>query len=157
MLRRKGRTGRFAHQIKFVVQVLVKFSDHLARLEAFTVTGQTLNPPGHQAHQTQVFFNHRQHARPQDLHRDLAIDAMAVFKHRKMDLRNGGAGDGLSIKGDKNVIHLFVKGTFNCGNRHLRRERWHPVLQQSQLIGNVHWHQVSTRGENLAQLDKNRA
>ena len=73
------RVGRLAHQVKLIVQVLVKFRHHLFGFESLAIRTQTFDPTGHHAHERNVFFDHGQHLRAQDFHRHIALHTQLVF------------------------------------------------------------------------------
>ena len=91
-------TGGLTHQIELVMQVFVKLSHHLARLETLAAVGEALYPAGHHAHQSQVFFDRREHTGPQHLDGNFPGLTRPVFQHGKMHLCNRGAGDWLPIE-----------------------------------------------------------
>ena len=70
------------------MQVFVKLSHHLTRLEAPAVSRQAFDPASHHAHQAEVFFDHLEHARAQHFDGNVAVAALAVFENPKMHLRN---------------------------------------------------------------------
>ena len=92
-------TGGLADQIEFIVQVLVEFGHHLARLQALAIGRHPLNPARHHSHQPQIFFYRRQHARAQHLHRHVALPAAAVPENGEVHLRDRRAGYRLAFEG----------------------------------------------------------
>ena len=147
--------GGLPHQIEFVVQIVVELGHHLAGLEALAVGRQALHPPGHHAHETQVFLDHGQHTRAQHLDRHLALDAMAVPQRGEMHLRNGGAGHRHAVKERENLIHRPPECPFDRGDGDLRVERRHAVLQPGQLVGHIGRQQVAACRKHLAELHEN--
>ena len=147
----------FADQVQFIVQVIVKLGHHLTGLETLAVGRQALDPTGHHAHEAQVFFNHRQHARPQDLHCDFTLHTVPVEQGGEVHLGNGCTGDWRALKRQKYRIHRLLESSLDGGNGHTGVERWHPVLQQRQFVGDVRRQQVAARGQHLAKLHEDRA
>ena len=78
--------GGLAHQIQFVVQVVVEFVDHLHRAQPPGVGRQAHGQRGAGAQQAQVVLDHVQHARAQHLHGHLG----AVVQSGTVNLGNGG-------------------------------------------------------------------
>ena len=147
-----GCAGSLAQQIQLVVQVFVKLGHHLAGLESAAIGRQALHPTGHHAHQRQVFFNHRHHVGPQHLDSHLP----AIGQHGKVNLGNGGAGNGCALERCKHLVNRTTKCLLNGRHSHLAGKRRHPVLQQRQLIGNICGQQITPGGQHLTEFDKNR-
>ena len=59
--------GRFANQIKLVMQVVVELGNHFARLQALAIGRQLANPARHGAQQGQVVVDHAQNVGAQYL------------------------------------------------------------------------------------------
>ena len=151
-----GRVRRLAHQVQFVVQVLVEFAHHLAGLEPLRIGRQALDPAGHHRHQRQVFLDHRQHVRAQHLHRHIACMAIRTRHGRKMNLGDGGAGERFALEMREHGVHRPAKGPLDGGNGDRRRKRRDPVLQMRQFIGDVRRQQVAPGRKHLAELDEDR-
>ena len=149
--------GGLLDQVEFVVQVVVEFGHHLARLQAFAVGAEFFHPARHGAHELQVFLDGRAHAGAQDLDGHIPQLARAVADGGEMYLRNRSAGDRLPIKMHKHFIHLAAERTFDGGYGDGRVKGRYAVLQQHQLIGDVLRHQVSPGGQHLAQLHEDGA
>ena len=151
-----GRIGGFAHQIQFVVQIGIELGHHFARFQALAISREAFQPTGHHAHESQVFFNHRQHPGTQHLHRHLMRLPLTVHQGSEVHLCNRGAGHRLTLERGEYLGNRFAKCPLDGGNRRCRIERWHAVLQQGQFIGNVRRHQIAPGGQHLAELHENR-
>ena len=150
------RIGGFADQIQLVVQVVVKLSHHLQRLQALALIGELLHPARHHVHQGDVFVDHLFHAGAQHLDRDLSLLTIAITHGGKVHLGNRGAGHGCAIKADKDLVQRLAEIALNGVDGNLRIKRWHTVLQLGQLLGHIRWHQVTACGQHLPKLHKNR-
>jgi len=141
-----------AQQIEFVMKVFVELGHHLARLQAFAIARGAFDPAGHHAHQRQILFESPDHIGPQHLDSDLT----ATGQGGKVNLCNGRAGHRRVLKTLEYAVQRLAKRLFNDRYRHGRRKWRHPVLQPCQLVGNIGRQQVTARGQDLPELDKNR-
>ncbi len=134
--------GRLAHQVQFVVQILVELGHHLARLQAPAVGPEGFQQAGGDLQQRDVMLDHRLDAGAQDLDRDLA----SVRQHREMHLGYRGRGHRLALEGGEHLIHRLAIGLFQFGDGQLRGKRRHAILQPGQFVGDVQRQQVAPRG-----------
>ena len=149
--------GGLLDQVEFVVQVVVEFGHHLARLQAFAVGAEFFHPTRHGAHQLQVFLDGRAHAGAQDLDGHITQLARAVADGGKVHLCNRGAGHGHTFEMGKHLVHRTPERTLDGGDGNGGVKRRHPVLQQHQLVGDVLRHQVAPGGQHLTQFHKDGA
>ncbi len=120
--------GGLAHQVEFVVQVLVELGDHLARLQALAVRPQLLHPRGHVAHQREVAVDHRQHAGTQHLHGHLAAVVGTAAQGGEVHLRDRGAGHRMMVEAMEQRRQRLAQRSLDNGGRDLGVERRHTVL-----------------------------
>ena len=139
------------------MQVLIKLGHHLAGFESAPIGRQPFQPAGHHAHQRQVFVDHRQHVRAQHLDRDLPFAPVAVNQYREMHLRDRRAGHGFPIKTGEHRADRAAQGFFNGCSGQVGIKWRHRILQFGQFIGDIQRQQIPPGGENLTELDKNRA
>ena len=125
--------GRLAHQVKLVTQIFVKFSHHLAWLQATPIDPQALDPTSDDVHQRDIFPNRSMHTGTQNF--DCHVGA--VFECRKMHLRDRRRGHWLAIKMRKQGIRMLAERLRDLRNRQ-RAGKWrHPVLQMREFVGNI--------------------
>ena len=148
-----GGVGGLAHQVELVVQVDVELGHHFARLQALAVGEQALDPDRQRVQQRQVVVDHRHHAGPQHLDRDLA----AGLQRREVHLRDRGAGHRLGLEAGEDLLDRPAERRLDQGASLRRRERRHPVLQLGEFVGDVLGQQVATGRQHLAELDEDRA
>ena len=153
-----GGIGSLTHQVEFIMQILVEFFHHGARLQAPRIhASHALNPAGHPAHQADVFFHDRLQIGPQHLHRHLMAYALAIDQIGIVHLGHRGASHGLPLEMHEQTLQRLAEGALNGGNRHIGGKRRHAVLQFGQFDGHVRRQQIASRGKHLAKLDKQRA
>ena len=146
--------GGLAHQIQFVVQVLVELRHTLPRLESLAIGRQFFNPARHHAHQVQVLFDGAQHVGPQHFDGHFPSGVATVSQSRKVDLGDRSTGDRDAIKLAEYRIQRFAKRTLDGGHSDFAGKRRHPVLQMGQLVGDIRRQQVPPRRQHLAKLDE---
>ncbi len=147
--------GRFAHQVQFVAQVFGEFGDHLARLQALAVRPQPFEQHRQRVEQGQVVLDDRQHVRAQDLDRDF-VAAVFLLEHCEMDLGDRRRGDRHRVELGEDLARRAAISLFDFGQRQMRIEGRHAILQLGQFVGDVGWHQVAPRRQYLAEFDENR-
>ena len=116
--------GGLAHQVQFIVQVVVEFRNHVARAQAFAVGPQPLDQACCDAHQVEVTFNHAEHVGTQHLDGDLA----AIVQDRKMHLRDRRGGDRIVVKRPEQQVRRFAERPLDLPRREIGVERRYPVL-----------------------------
>jgi hypothetical protein len=144
--------GGLAHQVQFVVQVLVELRHHFPRLESPAIGPEGFQQVGGDLQQRNVMLDHRLDAGAQDLDRDLA----AIRQHREMHLRHRRRGNRRPVEGGEDLVHRLAIGLFELGDGQFRRKGRHAVLQLRQLVGDVQRQQVASGRQQLAELDEDR-
>jgi len=144
--------GRLAHQIEFIVQVLVELGDHLARLQALGVGPELFHPRGEITHEREVAVDHGQHARAQHLDRHLAAVVRTTAQRREMHLRNRRARHRMMIKAMEQRRQRLAQRLLDNRCRHLRVKRGHTVLQFGEFIRHIRRQQITPRRQHLTEL-----
>ncbi len=148
--------GGLAHQVEFIVQVLVELGDHLARLQALAVGPQLLHPRGHVAHQREIAVDHRQHAGAQHLHGHLAAIVGTAAQRGEVHLRDRGARHRMMVEAMEQRRQRLAQRPLDDGGRDLGVERRHAVLQLGQFVRHIGRQQVAARGQDLPELHEDR-
>ncbi len=148
--------GGLAHQVQFVVQVLVELGHHFARAQPLAVAPQLLHQQRAGLQQRQVLVDRRVHAGPQHLDRDLAAGQRAAPEHGEVHLRDRGAGHRLVLEAGEHLVEPAAEAALDLAHRQHGIERRHAVLQGGEFVGDVGRQQVAPGRKHLAELDEDR-
>ena len=91
------------------------------------------------------------HAGPHHLDGNLALGAVGIAHPCRMDLGDGGGGDGVVDAGEE-LRNGDAERILDAGEAVRIGKRFHPVLQMGEFKRHVETDDVGTRGEELAEF-----
>ena len=146
--------GRFAHQVELVEDGLAILLYHLDGTQPRTLGRETGHQTGQRLHQPQVGFDDRLDVGADHLDDDLAA---TLLQASGMHLGDGGRRQWRLVEVVKQGLDGATQAQLDLLARRLTTEGGHPVLQQSQLFGDIRRQQVAAGREHLAELDEDGA
>ena len=144
--------GGLAHQVEFVLQVLLEFRHHLARAQALAVLPQGFDQAGTGIEQRDIVGDDVGDVGAQDFHCRLA----AILQPGEVDLGDGSGSHRHRVEFGEHLTGGLAVSFFYRRQGDFRRERRHPVLQSGEFVGDIGGNQVAPGGEHLAEFDEDR-
>ncbi|MCY1205597.1 hypothetical protein D9M72_171490 [compost metagenome] len=145
--------GRLAQQVELVVDGLLVVVHHFYRAQAAGVGGHALGQAGEEEQPGEVLADDRPQVGADHLHHHF----LAAFQLGSVDLGHRGRGQRLDVEAGEHLADPGAQLFLDTRDGLLRGERRYLVLQAGQFIGDIGRHQVAASGEQLAELDEDRA
>ena len=145
--------GAFALQVQLGGQGVLDLGHHFARTDLVGAWMGALDQRGQRIEQGDVGVDLLLDARAKYLDHHLA----AIGQRRRVHLCDRGRGQRFGVEAGEGRTDRQAERVLDDAARGLAIERLDPVLQQGQFIGHVRWHQVAAGGQDLAELDEDRA
>ena len=144
--------GRFAQQVEFVVNGFFVVADHIHRVQQAGVGAQALGGTGKDKEPGQIRADDRLEARAHHLDHHF----FAGLELGRVNLGHRGRGQRFDVETAEHLADFGAELFFDQLDRQLRVKRWHAVLQQHQLVGDIGGQQIAAGREDLPELDKDR-
>ena len=145
--------GGLQHQIELVMQMTLEFGNDFARAQALAVLPQRFDQQRAAVHQGDIVPDHGLDAGPQNFHGGLG----AVRQGGEVNLRDRGAGLRDQLEPCEDLRQRLAEHALERLDDAFGRKRRHAILQPRELVGDVGRQQVAPSGQQLAELDEDRA
>ena len=149
----RRRIGGFEQQVQLVEDVSLVVGDHRLEPQPAGIAGEALKQRRDPVQQREVLLDEGFDVGPQDLDHHLDATGQRCTVH----LRQGGGGEGLFIERGENLSDGFAGARLDTRDRGLCRKGRHAVLELREFVGEIRRQQVAPGGEDLAELDEDRA
>ena len=146
--------GCLPHQVELVEDGLAILLHHLDGAQSSALGHETGHQAGQRLHQPQVGLDDRLDIGADNLDHDLAA---VLLQPGGMHLGDGGGRQRRLVEVVEQGLYGAAQACLDLATGGLTAEGGHPVLQQSQLFGDIRRQQIAPGREHLAELDEDGA